>query len=100
VLKRTTPWDRHAILAEIKRRCGSLQAFSEGTKLSADHFSVALARPYPRAEKIIARKLGVPAQDLWPDRYYRDGTRRPSPYPRQGADASQNATFAADSGDV
>lgn len=69
-------WNRHLILAEIKIRFGSLQAFAARTPLGVGHYSVALGRSYPKAESIIARALGVPAQDLWPDRYDAKGCRR------------------------
>ena len=74
----TQVWDRHSILAEIKRRFGSLNAFAATTKLDAAHFSVALGAPYPKAERIISRTLGVPRHQLWPDRYDAKGRRLPS----------------------
>jgi Ner family transcriptional regulator len=30
----------------------------------------ALYRPYPKMERIIAKKLGVRPPDLWPERYF------------------------------
>lgn len=74
----TQTWDRHSILAELKRRFGSLNAFAATTKLDAAHFSVALGAPYPKAERLISRALGVPKQQLWPDRYDAKGRRLPS----------------------
>lgn len=74
----TQEWDRHSILAAIKRRYGSLRAFAATTPLSVKHFSVALGRSYPKAEKLISRALRVPVQELWPDRYDIRGRRIPS----------------------
>jgi len=74
----TQTWDRHSILAEIKRRYGSLRAFAETTPLSIKHFSVALGSPYPKAEKYISRALKVPMHQLWPDRYDAKGRRIPN----------------------
>lgn len=71
----TQHWDRHSILAEIKRRFGSLNAFAATTSLDAAHFSVALGQPYPKAEKLISRALGVPLGQLWPERYDAKGRR-------------------------
>jgi Ner family transcriptional regulator len=71
----THVWDRHSILAEIKRRYGSLNEFAATTEMDAAHFSVALAAPYPKAERVIAGALGVPRHHLWPDRYDADGRR-------------------------
>lgn len=71
----TQHWDRHSILAEIKRRFGSLDKFAATTTLGIGHFSVALDRPYPKAEKLISKALGVPLGQLWPDRYDAKGRR-------------------------
>jgi Ner family transcriptional regulator len=62
-------WDRHAILAAIKRRYGSLTGLAERYETDRRHLTVALRRPYLKAEGIIAKALGVPASELWPDRY-------------------------------
>jgi len=89
----TQTWDRHSILAEIKRRYGSLNAFAATTKLDAAHFSVALGAPYPKAERIISRALGVPLNQLWPDRYDTAGRRLSSR--RSAAKASPEERGAA-----
>lgn len=94
--KHATNWDRHAILAEIKRRCGSLKEFAEQTPVSASEISAALGSPYPKAEKAIAAALGVPVQGLWPDRYWPNGRRRRIPSRPQPGGASQNAKASAD----
>ncbi|WP_162742199.1 helix-turn-helix domain-containing protein [Nitratireductor sp. OM-1] len=72
----TTTWDRHAILAEIKRRFGSSRAFARHVDLTASEISAALGSPYPKAERAIASALKVPVQTLWPDRYWPNGRRR------------------------
>ena len=74
----TQSWDRHSILAEIKRRFGSLQALADRAGIGAAHLSVALGAPYPKGERVIARALGVPVHLLWPDRYDAKGRRLPS----------------------
>lgn len=71
--------DRHWILAELKRRYGSLNDFASTTPLPASHFSVALGAPYPRADRLIAKALGMSVHELWPDRYESDGTRKAKP---------------------
>ncbi len=70
-MARTTSehWDRHAILAAIKRRYGSLTGLADRYKTDRRHLTVALKRPYLKAERIISKALGVPASELWPDRY-------------------------------
>lgn len=62
-------WDRHAILAAIKRRYGSLTGLAERFDTDRRHLTVALRRPYLKAEAIIAKALDVPASELWPERY-------------------------------
>lgn len=92
----TTYWDRHAILAEIKRRGGTLSAFADRTPVSASEISAALGSPYPKAEQAIAAALGIPVQTLWPDRYWPNGRRRSTSSRVQPQRASQNATPGAD----
>lgn len=88
----TRIWNRHLILAEIKQRYGSLRAFAARTPLSPKHFSVALGSPYPKAEKLISRALGVPMRELWPDRYDAAGRRLPNR--RKAAKASPERAAA------
>jgi Ner family transcriptional regulator len=97
VQQHATITDRHDIMAIIKRRFGTLKAFAEQkTTLSASEVSAALAAPYPKAETIIAKALGMPVQTLWPDRYWPNGRRRlPSSRPRLSL-ASQNRSPVVD----
>lgn len=93
-----TRWDRHAILAEIKRRHGTLKAFAALTDVSAADISVALGSPYPKAERAIAERLAIPARLLWPDRYWPNGHRRATPNREAVGGASQNTFGNADRG--
>lgn len=47
----------------------SLSGISAELKVSRQAVSSALTMPYPKMEKAIARKLGVPPEKLWPERY-------------------------------
>lgn len=38
--------------------------------------SMAIWRPWPKAERIIAEALGVPPEQIWPSRYHPDGSPR------------------------
>jgi Ner family transcriptional regulator len=84
----TDRWDRHAILAEIKRRHGSLAAFAALVGMSASELSVALGRPFPKGDRAIARGLGIKQQKLFPDRYDAKGRRlrQMPPSPAAGDD--------------
>ncbi len=92
----TTSWDRHAILAEIRRRFGSSRALARNINLTAGEVSAALGSPYPKAEKAIAVALGIPVQKLWPDRYWPNGRRRSGCTRPQIAPASQKNNTVVD----
>ncbi len=66
-------WDRADIAAALKKLPGrpSLRAFSRQHGLSATSTEVALRRPWPRVERLIADALGLEPWDLWPSRYTR-----------------------------
>ena len=85
----TTRYDRHAILAEIRRRFGSSRALAEKANLTPSEISAALGSPYPKAEKAIAKALGLPVQTLWPDRYWPNGR------PRRGSHSKTNRVAAS-----
>lgn len=94
----TTAWDRHAILAEIKRQYGSSRELARRVHLTAGQISIALGSPYPTVEKAVAGALGIPVQVLWPDRYWPNGRRRYGHTRPQISGASQNSQSAVDKG--
>lgn len=84
-------WDRHAILAAIKRRYGSLTGLAARYDTDRRHLTVALNRPYLKAETVISKGLDVPASELWPERYgARASARRKK---ATAAPASQSQKF-------
>jgi Ner family transcriptional regulator len=68
-------WDRHAIVAAVRRNGLSLRALAEQNGLSKQACSVALVMPVPAADRAIAKCIGVPLHELWPDRYDAKGNR-------------------------
>ncbi len=62
-------WDRHRILAEIKRQHGTLSALASQHNITAGNLSVAFNQPYEAGERIIAKAIGEPLHVLWPDRW-------------------------------
>lgn len=64
-----TAWDRHSILAEVRRRRKSLAQLSREAGEPEGTASVALRQGYPKGEKIIADFLDLPVEELWPERY-------------------------------
>lgn len=92
----TTEWDRHAILAEIRRRYGSMTRLAEHCGVSVNDLSVALGSPFRRGEAVIAAAIDVPARELWRDRYMPDGRRRRFPSRLRPAEASQKQDHSVD----
>lgn len=67
--RRTRGWDRHAIMAEVRRRGSNLRKLALEAGLSESACRKALAVPLPAGEAVIAGFLDVSVQELWPDRY-------------------------------
>lgn len=57
------------IKAEIRIRAGSLGALARRHDYDRTAISIALKKPWPDVEKIIANLLGVSPRELWPERY-------------------------------
>jgi len=60
---------REDIKAAIRKKGLSLRELSLLNGLCGEAITVALARPYYYAEQIVANFLGIPAAEIWPDRY-------------------------------
>lgn len=67
--RRTRAWDRHSIMAEVRRRGSNLRQLALEAGLSESACRKALAVPLPAGEAAIADFLGVTVHELWPDRY-------------------------------
>lgn len=84
--KKPAPQDWHPadVVAALRKAGWSLQQL--GRYHGYRHRSalaMALHKPYPKAEGLIADALGLKPQEIWPSRYHHDGTpnRRPGPKP-------------------
>lgn len=64
-----TDWHRADIVAALHKQGLSLSQLSLAAGLSASTLRNALRTPYPRAERIIAQAIGIPASEIWPSRY-------------------------------
>ncbi|UWU13242.1 helix-turn-helix domain-containing protein [Rhizobium sullae] len=62
-------WDRHSILAELRRRGMTLAGLAEMKELSKSGFRNIWTRPNSRVEQAISDFLGVEVEKLFPDRY-------------------------------
>lgn len=76
-------WHPADIVAQLRKRGWSLRRLSTHHGYAPTVLSTALRLPWPKGEALVAEAAGVPAQELWPDRYGPDGkpNRRPGPKP-------------------
>jgi Ner family transcriptional regulator len=73
-------WHPETIKAEVRKRGLWLKDLDKRSQLPERTCATALYRPGPRGERAIAKFLGVPAHQLWPERYDAQGRRlRPQP---------------------
>lgn len=66
---RPTDWHPEDIKAAIRKTGTTMSAISRAAGLSDGAAKRALDTPWPRAEAIIAARLGLRPQDIWPSRY-------------------------------
>jgi Ner family transcriptional regulator len=64
---------RPQIVAAIKDAGFTLESLSETNGLSKSAISTGISKPWPQVEAIIARTIGISAQEIWPPRYDRAG---------------------------
>ena len=62
-------WHRIDIVAALHKAGVTMRELSVQAGLKPDSLKNALARPYPRGEKIIASALSLKPEDIWPERY-------------------------------
>lgn len=71
---RTTPdWHRADIKAALEKEGWSLAALGVERGYAPGSLRIVLSKPWPKAEKIIADIVGVPAFRIWPSRYHANG---------------------------
>lgn len=78
---------RADIVAAIERAGYTQESLSTLNGFSKSAVSVALAKPWPAVEKIIADTIGVAAHLIWPPRYDRAGV----PIKRGGTKVSRGS---------
>lgn len=65
------------IIAALRKKGTSLAALSRQSGLSSSTLANALSRPWAKGEMLISKAIGVPAEDIWPSRYFDPNTRKP-----------------------
>jgi Ner family transcriptional regulator len=68
-----TDWHPADIICGLWKRGTSVHRLSRQNNYAPTALHIALRRPWPKAERLIAEALGVTPQDIWPSRYHADG---------------------------
>lgn len=69
-------WHPADVVAALHKRRVSLRALVTGHGYHESAGGKALRRSWPAVERIIAAELGRQPAELWPSRYYADGTAK------------------------
>ncbi len=81
-------WKKSTIKKAIEDAGWSFAQLSLANGLNRCTLPVALSKPYPNAERIIAKALGVAPETIWPSRYDASGVSlvpsKPGPMPKKG----------------
>lgn len=70
-------WHSADIVAALHKKGSSLAAESRAAGLSPSTLANALTRPWPKGELLISIAIGVPAETIWPSRYFDEKTHKP-----------------------
>ncbi len=62
-------WHNAEIICELKKKGLSLSELSRRNGYKSNGLRNALERSYPKAERIIAKAIGVSPEVIWPERY-------------------------------
>jgi Ner family transcriptional regulator len=69
-------WHKADIKAALEKAGWSLRGLARHHGLEHGAVTIALYKPYPKAEKRIADAIGLKPYEIWPTRYNADGTPR------------------------
>lgn len=64
-----TDWTKNRIKSELALRGLSLAAVSTAAGLHRTAASIAIKKPWPKAEQAIATAIGKDPREIWPSRY-------------------------------
>lgn len=71
-------WHPADVLAALHKAGWTLRGLAESHGMTnSSSFSAAMVRSYPANERRIADALGLHPKEIWPSRYFEDGTLRP-----------------------
>jgi Ner family transcriptional regulator len=69
-------WHPADIIATLRKRGWSLRRLSLHYGYHPGVLSDAVARPWPKGERLIAEAIGVPPEQIWPSRFAERAARR------------------------
>lgn len=67
--KKALNWHRADVIAALHKRGWSIASLAKHNKLHPSTLRSALDKPYPKAEQIIAKAIGVAPEVIWPERF-------------------------------
>ncbi|WP_245615857.1 helix-turn-helix domain-containing protein [Andreprevotia chitinilytica] len=70
-------WHPADIIAALHKRGTTISKLAHSHGVDPSGLSLALRRSFPKGEQRIADALGMHPKDIWPSRYFDDGTRKP-----------------------
>ncbi|WP_035061468.1 helix-turn-helix domain-containing protein [Andreprevotia chitinilytica] len=70
-------WHPADIIAALHKQGTTISKLAHAHGVDPSGLSVALRRSFPKGEQRIAGALGLHPKDIWPSRYFDDGTRKP-----------------------
>jgi lambda repressor-like predicted transcriptional regulator len=73
-------YDEFAIRAELRRRGLTFKVMSDVSGIDVKAFSAAFVKPSKKVNEFIAKSLGIPTHELWPDWFDHDGDLVPALY--------------------
>ncbi|MGO4742841.1 helix-turn-helix domain-containing protein [Serratia quinivorans] len=62
-------WHPADVIAALKKKGTTLAAVSREAGLASSTLGNALARHWPKGERLIGEALNLPPADIWPSRY-------------------------------
>lgn len=73
IARKERGWHPEEIKAAIRMRGSSMAELSRQHGYGISAVRQVLRHPWPAIERLVADHLGVPPQEIWPDRYGEDG---------------------------
>ena len=73
----SSDWHREDIKAAIRKTGATLRSLSQDAGYHHSAGNQTLMRPWPAMQAVIAQRLGLRPQEIWPSRYLQSGDPKP-----------------------